>query len=63
MRTSCARAEGSLEDVLLGDDGLGAVMKGVFLESGAPLESLATGSLCIENRLLHVDVAVEGDRS
>ena len=63
MRTSCARAERSLEDVLLGEDRLRAVVEGVLLEGGAALEGLATGRLGIEDRLLDVDVAVEGDGS
>ena len=63
MRTSCARAERSLEDVLLGEDGLRAVVEGVLLEGGAALEGLAPRCLGIENRLLDVDVAIEGDGS
>ena len=56
--TSCARTEGSLEDVLLGKDGLCATMDGVLLEGIAALE-LATGSLSIEDRVWDVYVSIE----
>ena len=61
MRTGCARAEGGLKDVLLGEDGLCAGVKSVLLEGCASLEGLAAGGLCIENRLWDIDVAIEGD--
>ena len=48
-----------MEDVLLGEDRLRArlrAVEGILLEGGTALESLASGSLGIEDRLLDVDV-------